>query len=139
MLDCGDNTMRGSLIVALIIFSTSTSFAERPTDQTALARQAVRCSFVYGMAAAVDSRPQNKISLLGLQASLVSVAQALGSSADALRTWQEEFMTELFAAIERKQGGNREMTDPAFLPTQIDTCQSFLATHRSEFQKLLMP
>jgi hypothetical protein len=103
----------------------------------ALAKQATRCSVIYGMGAGAERSQTARSDLLNLQRSLMRVAAKLGGTRVSMQVWLDEFDGEFKSATGPSDDPGKKMRDESFMPRQIDSCNGFLREHGAALEALL--
>lgn len=99
-----------------------------------LARNAVRCSVVYGMAAAAGGA---KSSAGAVQRDLLRAAPKLGATPDRIEQWLAEFDAEFKDAVSPSGERGKRMKDEGFVPYQIEKCQELVKLRGKELSAAL--
>lgn len=119
-------------LFTLLAAAAAGALAQAPkptTDELRLARNAVRCSVVYGMAAAA-SRGASQAS--SIRRDLIRVAPKLGATSEQIDRWLAEFDAEFKDATSPSSERGQRMKDPGFMRYQIDWCQELLRIRGGE-------
>ena len=123
-------TLALGLAVAGASTCASAQQAKATTEELRLARNAVRCSVVYGMAAAAGKGRSSDAA--AIQRELILVAPRFGATPDRIDRWLAEFDAEFRDATSPSGGKGRAMKDPGFMPYQIEWCQELLRARGRE-------
>ncbi|MFM1989957.1 MAG: hypothetical protein RJA99_2914 [Pseudomonadota bacterium] len=126
-------------IVALATASTCASAQQakqtkQATEEMRLARHAVRCSVVYGMAAAASKGGSDAAEI---QRDLVRAATRLGATPDRIERWLAEFDADFREATSPSGERGNRIKDPGFMTYQIDWCQELLRSRGRELSAAL--
>lgn len=105
-------------------------------DELRLARQSVRCSVVYGMAAAANGSSTSRAG--AMQRDLMRVAPKLGASREQMDVWLSEFDSEFRDATAPSTEPGKRMRDEGFMPYQIDVCSNLLTQYGRELEQALL-
>jgi hypothetical protein len=123
----------GVLILAAANFAQA---AELKSEPLVTARQAVRCSVIYGMDSAASKDETRRARLLNIQRSLMAVAARIGGTRAMMEDWLAEFDKE-FSNATSSDGPGAPMRDETFIPKEIDVCDIFLKLNREKFTSLM--
>lgn len=125
------------LVGAVALLMATSSARAQENDSIALARQATRCSVVYGMGSAAEKDEARRKRLMNIQRSLMAVAARLGGTRVTMEGWPDEFDKEFMNATSPSEEQGKKMRDETFVPKQADQCESFLRMNREYFQKIM--
>lgn len=96
-------------------------------ESLSTAKQAVRCSIIYGMAGGASKNESARTELLGLQKTMMLAAPKLGATRDLMEEWLVEF--------DREMKSTRHAS--SFWSEQIEICTSFFDSRGDELSKLV--
>lgn len=110
-------------------FAQELTPAESSSESARLktARQAVRCSIVYGMAGGNTKNESMRTELVGLQKTMMLAAPKLGATNTLMQEWLDEFDQEVKSASR----------SDVFWSKQIEVCMSFFDNHGDALSKLV--
>lgn len=123
-------------IAVLVAAATGASAQQaRPaTEEQRLARHAVRCSVVYGMAAAAT---KGRSDAADIQRDLLRAATRLGGTPERIERWLAEFDAEFKDATSPAGERGNRIKDPGFMSYQIDWCQELVRSRGRELSAAL--
>ncbi|WP_157521926.1 hypothetical protein [Mitsuaria sp. 7] len=132
-------SIRSIVAVACVFLAHPLALAQThtPASSISLAKQATRCSVVFGMGAAAERSADAKADLENLQRSLMRVAAKLGGTHTSMEGWLQEFDGEFKSATALSEESGKRMREEAFMPRQIDICNGFLREHGAKLEGLL--
>lgn len=105
------------------------------SDALSLARQAVRCSVVYGMAAVAAGSSGSRA--YAVQKDLMQVAPKLGATRQEIEEWLGQFDAELKDSTSPASEPGKRVKDEGFMPYQLDICSNLLTSRGRELEQAL--